>query len=128
MTGGVDTLVQSAAVEYTFSVGGRPKSKDRPRMTRRGRTYTPEATTNAEKAIAAAYDGPLFEGPVVVEIEYSLKGQTITIRDWPEDSPAPKWVADVDNLIKLTLDGLQREGGALTNDKQVLCVTGRKVP
>jgi Holliday junction resolvase RusA-like endonuclease len=115
-------------MEYTFTVEGRPKSKDRPRMTRRGRAYTPEATTLAEERIAEAYDGPLFDGPVVVEVDYGFKYQTITVRSWPEDEPAPKWLGDVDNLIKLTLDGLQKPGGAIKDDRQVLQVTGVKRP
>ena len=118
-------------MDYTFQVSGRPKSKDRPRMTRRGRAYTPAATSQAEQAIADAYGGPRFEGPVVVEVDYWFTGQTITIKDWADvygedDCPLPKWQADVDNLLKLTLDGLQRPGGALVDDKQVLSVAGAK--
>lgn len=98
-------------------------------MTRRGKAFTPMATIEAEEYIASCYDGPLFEGPVVVEVDYTYYDQTITIRDWADeycDEVPPKWQADVDNLLKLTLDALQREGGPLVNDKQVLSLAGAK--
>lgn len=102
-------------------------------MTRRGRAYTPKATHDAENRIADAYQGPQFTGPVAVEIDYFYERQEITIRDWAdwtvdfgEDVVAPKWQADVDNLIKLTLDALQTRQCALVDDKQVLSIAGAK--
>jgi len=111
---------------HTFVVPGRPKSKDRPRLGRRRKVFTPEATIMAEEAIAQAYDGPVFEGPVHVDVVYSFKGQTITITDAP-DEPEKLWQSDVDNLLKTTLDGLQRAGGAFANDSQVRRVVAHKV-
>lgn len=110
---------------YTFVAEGRPKSKDRPRMTRRGRTYTPAATHNAEAALVAQYKGPLFEQPVAIEVEYQRDCQIITITPLPLDRHS-KMQADVDNLVKLTLDALQLEGGAYTNDRQVVELTATK--
>ena len=37
------------------------------------------------------------------------------------------WGGDVDNLVKLTLDGLQGEGGAFLNDSQVRRVDAIKL-
>lgn len=118
-------------MEYTFEVPGRPKSKDRPRMTRRGRAYTPEKTTLAEGHIADLYKGPFFEGPVVVEVDYFYDKQIITVKDWAmvyEDDgfAPPKWQADIDNLLKLTLDALQTRQVAFRDDKQVLGLYGAK--
>lgn len=126
MTAPLDDAILSEAVSHTFHVPGRPKSKDRPRLGRRRKAYTPEATTAAEQAIAEAYDGPFFEGPVHVTVLYSIQGQTITIEEAPEE-PAKIWQSDVDNLIKTTLDGLQRDGGAFADDKQVRKITAHKV-
>lgn len=126
MTRGVDTLVQSVPMEYSFFVPGRPKSKDRPRLGRRRKVFTPEATLLAEAAIAEAYDGPFFEGPVYVNVTYSFKGQTITIESAPEE-PTTIWQSDVDNLLKTTLDGLQSPGGAFANDSQVRRVLAHKI-
>lgn len=111
---------------HTFYVQGRPKSKERPRLGRRRKAYTPEATVLAEEAIAKAYDGPLFEGPVSVSVTYTFQGQTITIEDAP-DEPATLWQGDIDNLLKTTLDGLQRPGGPLLDDKQVRKVRAHKI-
>jgi len=92
-------------MEYTFSVQGKPRVKQRPRMTRTGRTYTPKATLDAEQNIRDHYDGPMFEGPVKVIIVYTRDSQEITISDiqWENTS---KIRGDVDNLVKCTLDGL----------------------
>jgi Holliday junction resolvase RusA-like endonuclease len=104
---------------YTFVAHGRPKSKDRPRMTRRGRTYTPAKTTEAEIALVEQYEGPVFDGPIRVEVKYEKDAQVITIVPLGEEHHS-KLTADIDNLLKLTLDALQREGGAYTNDRQVV--------
>lgn len=117
--------VQSAPMEYTFHVEGRPKAKERPRLGRRRKAYTPEATIAAEEAIAAAYDGPFFEGPVHVTVLYTLKGQTITISDASDSEPDKLWQGDIDNLLKTTLDGLQRV--AFADDKQVRRILAHKV-
>ena len=116
-------------MSHTFYVPGRPKSKERPRLGRRRKAFTPQATIEAEQAIADAYkasDGPLFDGPVHVIVQYTYSGQQITIEEAP-DEPATLWQGDVDNLLKTTLDGLQREGGALLDDKQVRKITAHKV-
>jgi Holliday junction resolvase RusA-like endonuclease len=113
---------------HTFTVSGRPKSKDRPRLGRRRKVFTPEATINAEEAIARAYlesDGPIFDGPVHVDVAYTFKGQTITITEAP-DEPLTLWQSDIDNLLKTTLDGLQRSGGAFADDKQVRRISAHK--
>lgn len=91
--------------EYSFIAEGKPQVKQRPRMTRRGRAYTPQATHDAEKAIAEQYDGPLFTKPVHVEIRYSKDHQSIYIVEL--DYQAIKALrGDIDNYLKLTLDGL----------------------
>lgn len=125
LSAALEDEVQSAPMEYTFYVEGRPKAKERPRLGRRRKAYTPEATIAAEEAIAAAYDGPFFEGPVHVTVLYTFKGQTITISDASEDEPDKLWQGDIDNLLKTTLDGLQRV--AFADDKQVRRILAHKV-
>jgi crossover junction endodeoxyribonuclease RusA len=107
--------------EYTFRVDSPPRSKGRPRMTRRGRVFTPKATTVAEGIIGDAYDGPLFEGSVIVHIDYDKDGQTITVA---ETSRKSKMRADIDNMVKATLDGLN--GKAFNDDKQVVVLVATK--
>jgi Holliday junction resolvase RusA-like endonuclease len=103
-------------MEYTFSVEGKPRVKQRPRMTRRGKAYTPQATLDAEQTIRDAYDGPKFEGPVKVLVVYKRDEQEITIREigWENFS---KIRGDIDNLLKCTLDGLT---GAAWDDDRIV--------
>lgn len=111
-------------------VPGPPKAKQRPRMTRRGSVYTPQETLQAEDAIheawMAAHEGTVLEGPLRAVIDYYQDGQWIVLEELGDDHKAPqRW--DLDNGIKLTLDGLQaktrgshQRPGAFRNDSQVV--------
>lgn len=101
---------------YTFAVEGRPVPKGRPRLGQRGRVYTPQPTLDAEAAIAEAYRGPTFEGPVAVSIDYEADRQVITIS---RSTFTSSLRGDLDNYIKTTLDGLQKSG-AFENDRAVM--------
>ena len=91
--------------EYSFIAEGKPQVKQRPRMTRRGRAYTPQATHDAERALAEQYAGPLFTKPVHVEVRYAKDHQAIFICEM--DYEVIKSLrGDIDNYLKLTLDGL----------------------
>lgn len=104
-----------------------PRTKGRPRMTRGGRAYTPKETLEAEHAIAdtvCADAHEPFHGPVEVRIRYYKDHQTITITERARKS---KLRGDVDNYVKLTLDGLQKSG-IIKNDNQVHKITATKEP
>ena len=110
---------------FTVTVEGRPKPKGRPRLGRGGRVFTPKATIEFENHIRDCYlhaSGPLYEDPVHVDIVYTRAETEITITPMGEHKTA--LVADVDNLIKATLDGLQ--GAAFMNDRIVHSVTAVK--
>lgn len=95
-----------------------PRTKGRPRMTRNGRAYTPKETLEAEHAIAdtVCADGhEPFHGPVEVRIRYYKDYQVITVTERARRSPLR---GDVDNYVKLTMDGLQKSG-LIRDDKQV---------
>ena len=95
----------------TFSVPGQPVPKARPRWGK-GRTYTPLKTREAELAVA-----------------WEFKRQMGTQRwPWPLDeetslscrfymASAKGRRADIDNLVKLVLDGLN--GVAYTDDRWI---------
>lgn len=106
--------------EYSFVVEGKPIAKQRPRLTRRGKAYTPQRTKDAEANVAAHYDGPHFEGEVGVDICFEKDSIRVTI--WDSDYVAVSMRGDLDNLAKTVLDGLN--GVAWVDDKQVkyLCV------
>lgn len=119
-------------------VPGLPQVKQRPRMTRRGRTYTPQATHLAELGVAqAAHEWGIHpvDGPVEVEAEFYKEGTAIWITSLDEPNSGPLR-GDVDNYVKLVLDGLQkdehgrnaRNGGApvITDDRAVVRLVADK--
>jgi len=109
---------------YTFIAGGAPKVKERPRFTN-GRTYSSRAQSIAETVMAQQYVGPIFEGPVSVQVDYYGMQQIVSITSVPEW----KWFhglrGDIDNYVKLTLDAMQK-AGAFKNDSKVFEVVARK--
>jgi len=93
----------------------RPVPKGRPRLGRRGRVFTPETTLNAEAVIRDGWQGPIYEGVVQMMVEFSPDGTTVTVA--PYDGLPSKLRGDVDNYLKLLMDGLN--GAAWADDKQV---------
>jgi len=106
---------------YKFVVKERPKAKGRPRFGQ-GRTYTPKGTIDAEASIAAAYNGPKFEGPVSMSCVFSPTRTTITITPLEVDTSTLR--GDVSNYLKLVEDALN--GLAYDDDRQVHRLIGRK--
>lgn len=97
----------------------QPRVKERPRLGRRGRVFTPERTTLAEEAIAKAWRRKFprrkpFEGPVRLEVDFDKHGQWITVT--PIDTPTVLR-GDLDNYVKLVSDALN--GVAYLDDRQV---------
>lgn len=108
--------------KHTCKIPQKPIAKGRPRLGRRGRVFTPQRTLDAEAAIAAAWDGPKFDGPLKVEIEFGYDYMVVHVAKYPEGSSRLR--GDVDNYIKTVLDGLN--GVAWEDDKQVISVFGEK--
>ena len=88
-------------------------------MSRKGRVYTPKETVEAERAYAQAVDdnAPVFEGPVAVEMTFCAEATYITVRSLKEWQTPLR--GDLDNYIKLCLDGCQR-AGIIPNDRLVV--------
>lgn len=105
-------------MSWIFTAMGKPKPKGRPRMTRRGRVYTPQTTLEAEADIASQYEGPVHEGPVAVTVNMWNDRQVISIEERPNWENHSRLRGDIDNCIKLTLDALNRL--AWLDDKQVV--------
>lgn len=114
-------MVTSMTHSQLFMV--RPQTKQRPRMTRRGRAYTPQKTHNYEQALRDMYTGPLYgsDDRLVVSIKFDTNCLMVDI-DFAEntddythfwDRPPIRNVhmrtADLDNLSKAVLDGLQSQ-------------------
>ena len=103
----------------------KPRSKQRPRSTRSGHTYTPKETREYEKNIAEMYDGNLFaEGPLHVRLVFRADKIELTIRELQPKSIPSKLRGDIDNYAKAVLDALN--GVAYTDDKQVVALTLEK--
>lgn len=106
--------------EHTVVYSERPQVKQRPRMTRRGKAYTPIKTHLAENIIGEKWDGPKFEGPIYLKATFSKEGSVITIGVF---TPTPEKITlrgDIDNYVKLVMDGLN--GIAYEDDNQIVYI------
>ena len=88
-----------------FTVPGRPRGKERPRMGRNGKFYTPRTTREYEESVAwfakAAYKGEPTKDPVRLDM---------TIR-------SSKSRADTSNILKAIEDGMN--GIIYVDDRQI---------
>ena len=97
----------------------KPKVKQRPRMTRRGRVFTPAATLEHEAKIAEMWRKKFgrrkpLEGPVLVSVDFDKHGMWVEVA--PTDLPS-LMRGDIDNYLKAVLDALN--GIAYVDDKQI---------
>lgn len=107
----------------TIFVPHKPVPKGRPRMTRRGRVFTPKRTADAEALVAEAWgDRKKFVGSVGVSMLLGSDGTLITV--YPHTSQPQKLRGDIDNYVKTIMDGLN--GKAWDDDKQVTYLTAEK--
>jgi crossover junction endodeoxyribonuclease RusA len=111
-----------AELSHKMYVESKPVPKGRPRMTRYGRVYTPQTTLTAEAIIAEAWDGPRYEGLVELDCTFTPKGIEVVVR--PHEGEASKLKGDLDNYVKLLMDGLN--GVAWLDDKQVHIIRAEK--
>lgn len=93
-------------------------------MSRSGHTYTPTKTVDAEKKIAASYDGPTFIGPITVNLVFDTDGTAVIIEP-ANVTERSKLRGDLDNYIKTVLDALN--GVAWEDDRQVVKIVGVKL-
>ncbi|WP_333673288.1 RusA family crossover junction endodeoxyribonuclease [Elioraea tepidiphila] len=121
-------------VEVRFTVPGRPVPKARPRFGTGGRVFTPAATIAAERAVASAAwqawprEAAFSARPVEIDATFRYA----VPRSWPKHrrlqalsgALAMTSGADVDNLAKTVLDGLN--GGPIIDDAAVVALAGRK--
>jgi Holliday junction resolvase RusA-like endonuclease len=100
--------------EYVVTVPGKPTGKGRPRFTRKGRVFTPEATVSAENWVqACAYEQvgqPLLDGPLEVEVsavfEIPASWAFVKQAEALAGSVLPTGKPDLDNIAKLYTDAM----------------------
>jgi Holliday junction resolvase RusA-like endonuclease len=101
----------------------KPQVKQRPRLGRRRRVFTPEATLEFERKIREAWTDPQINGvPVRVDITVGRDWIDVTVTELDERRRPTGVLGDADNYIKSILDGLQattEHYGALFDDRQV---------
>lgn len=112
-----------------FIIPGEPIAKERPRLGKNGKVYTPRKTHNFETICSLAYGNrPRLEGEKLrVEIlfnfkvpkSYSKKQRNKALND--EIGPTKK---DIDNCIKTVLDGLN--GRAWKDDRYIHEIIAKK--
>ena len=105
-------------MQVKFSVFGKPRGKQRPRLTNIGGkniVYTPKQTSEYEKLVKASYiavSRTFFEKDVPLEVNIlAFFSGKYSNNDWMTKKP------DSDNIIKIILDGLNKV--AFYDDAQV---------
>ena len=114
-----------------FKIEGQPQGKGRPRFTKSGHAFTPQATRDYEFLIASEYKeakGEMFDGNVRVNIKAYYKIPKATTKEKrgliERGLLKPAVKPDIDNVIKAILDGLNSV--AYHDDNQVVYVDGEK--
>lgn len=119
-----------------FTVFGKPVGKGRPKFTRRGgyvRAYTPKGTSDYEALVAESYQG---EYGNEEKMDCPLKVKILAVFPIPKslrkadrelakkDILKPTKKPDIDNIVKVILDGLN--GVAYEDDALVVSVEADK--
>jgi Holliday junction resolvase RusA-like endonuclease len=114
-----------------FKIEVKPQVKERPRLGRRRKAYTPERTLVFEQAVRdAVAEAKVSFGDAPVGVEIWIEADCLWVDVYElEESVRPVGIrGDIDNYIKSVCDGLQPV--AFDDDRQVeeLLVHFRGVP
>ena len=113
-------------MEYELTIFGQPVGKGRPRFTRTGHTYTPQATKDYEKLVRYTFVSGY---PNAKPIKGAVKATIVAYFQIPKSYSKKKRQEcldckipvqnkpDCDNIAKIILDSLN--GYAYVDDKQV---------
>jgi crossover junction endodeoxyribonuclease RusA len=110
-------------------VDGKPQAKQRPRVGRGGRVYTPKETRDYEQLVAAAWraaGGPCLPKGTAAEVTIHVYRDRVEVSVEVADGLPATARADLDNLAKSVLDGLN--GVAFDDDRQIAKLTVVRCP
>lgn len=110
----------------SFTIPGEPKAKARPRVTKKGITYTPKETMEYENWVRQCYvtgnQGKILKGQVKVIINAYFSIPKSTSQKKQKEMKnfllRPTKKPDTDNIAKIVLDSLNKI--AFDDDKQVI--------
>ena len=112
-------------MSHTITINTKPVPKGRPRMTRRGRVFTPQTTIDGETIVREAWTGPCYDGDVSLVCQFTKEGIKVTVSEISEETLTKSTLrGDLDNYVKLLMDGLN--GVAWQDDKQVKLLIATK--
>jgi crossover junction endodeoxyribonuclease RusA len=103
-----------------FWVPGKPQAKQRPRVGKGGRIYTPRETADYEAHVAQAWrlaDGEIIPKDTAVRVELYVSKDSVEVVIEPAPNRRHTARADLDNIAKSILDGLNKV--AFEDDRQV---------
>lgn len=114
----------------TFEILGNPVAKQRPRMARNGRVFTPTKTVAFERAVRGIA-APHFTAPLHGPVKVAIWATFAPPKSWPKKKTAANLNTphiqrpDLDNVAKAICDALN--GLAYEDDCQVASIEARKV-
>ena len=122
----------SADRSYTVTIPGEPVSKGRPRMTKRGHTYTPKRTVDYERMVQtlfhSEYGSPKLEGPILLRLDLYFgipkSRSKATRKRMQQGLERPCKRPDIDNCMKAICDALN--GIAYKDDSQIVAAVTQK--
>lgn len=117
---------------YTITIPGEPVSKGRPRMTKRGHTYTPKRTVDYERMVQtlfhAEHGSPKLEGPIMIQLDLYFgipKSRSKAARKRMQQGlERPCKRPDIDNCMKSVSDALNSI--AYKDDSQIVAAVIQK--
>ena len=122
----------SADNAYTVTIPGEPVAKARPRMTKRGHTYTPKRTVDYERMVQTLFHSehgsPKLEGPIMIRLDLYFgipKSRSKAARKRMQQGlERPCKRPDIDNCMKSVSDALN--GIAYKDDSQIVAAVIQK--